>query len=83
MNPDLSKRDLSALEVLGRSPDQFLALGQFPRGVGRGTLLRLTHLGLASQGISPLFRNQIGWRISKEGVQHLCLTGLNPQLVAA
>jgi hypothetical protein len=70
----LSKRDLNALQVMARSPGDFLTLGQFSRGIGRGTLLRLAHLRLAGQGMSHRFPSQSGWKISEQGIRFLRLT---------
>lgn len=53
--------------MLSLSPEEFVPLGQLPRGVGPGTLAKLAELGLVEQDTGTDPPSKPAWRVSPRG----------------
>lgn len=64
--------------MLSISPNEFLPIGQFPRGVGTGTLASLVLLGLAELNADPASPIKLMWRILPKGSETIRDMKLEP-----
>lgn len=67
MRSKLTARHLAALEQLRAGDENYLTLGELPRGVGQAVMDQLVKWGLAEIGRSARFNRTMGWRLSAEG----------------
>jgi hypothetical protein len=62
-------RQLAALREMQACRNQYLTLGELPRGVGRGIMVRLAARGLVEIGMSERFCCREAWRITQGGLK--------------
>jgi hypothetical protein len=65
----ISARELAALREMQACQDLYLTLGELPRGVGRGIMVRLAAQGLVEIGKSQRFCCREAWRITLDGLK--------------
>jgi hypothetical protein len=67
MSYTLNARERRALADATLGDPDFIIEGNFPSGVGKGTLDKLVELGLFQTGPSKRYHGEIGWRMTDDG----------------
>jgi hypothetical protein len=64
----ISARQFAALREMQAFKDQYLTLGELPRGVGQGLMAKLVSQGFVEAGFSQRFCCREAWRITLDGL---------------